>query len=449
MSSATDANGATDVAAHEAKPQPLDLTLVAAIREEVAAELTDLRRRDAADEEINEQDDAARAEPIIWQRLDQMARDRAQAGLPALDENVEALLVQRVRADLFGLGGFEEYLADPTIENIFVNGCDSVFVNRAGGVETERVAPIAESDQAVIQLVNRWASRLGRTERRFDVANPRLDLRLPGGYRLHAIMAVTQRPTVTIRCPSSGQIGLDELVELDTVSADMADFLAAAVRARCNIIIAGGTSTGKTTFLRALLREVPVTERIVVIEDTAELSLLRHSEKHENVVEMETRQANVEGVGEITMMDLTRECLRMSPDRVVVGEVRGAEALHMLKAMSQGNDGSMCTIHADSATSVLDRIRGYVAEGSAGIPMSVIDGFFGNAVDLVVHLRLLPEQRRRVVAEIVEVIRNDDDAVRHRPLYSDTAGDMASPANPPTPLLLDRLRLAGMEASPW
>lgn len=455
--SVVQSNGSTyhPVEPRLAGPAPgLDLQLVAAIREQTAVELSEARRRNrngpdgGETDQVDEADEAARAEAIIWQRLDLHARQCEATGRPQLPVEVEEAMVRRVKADLFGLGGFEDHLHDDTVENIFVNGCDRVFVSRAGAAGAEQVAPIADSDQALIQLINRWASRLGRTERRFDVANPRLDLRLPGGYRLHAIMEVTRRPTITIRCPARRRIELVDQVRYGTIDGPMASFLAAAVRARCNIIVAGGTGTGKTTLLRSLLFEVPSHERIITIEDTAELGLSNYDDHHPNIVEMETRQANIEGVGELTMMDLTRECLRMSPDRVVVGEVRGAEALYMLKAMSQGNDGSMCTVHADSARGVADRIRGYCAEGLHSIPMAVIDSFYRNAVDLVIHLRVLPD-RRRVVSSIIEVQKDNDDGIRYNELFAPDLHGPARPATPPSDTLYDRLRAAGLGVAPW
>jgi pilus assembly protein CpaF len=426
----------------------LDLALVAQIREETAAEITEARRKERTGSTVDEADEAARSEAIIWRRLDVHARRLEAESRPVLELDVEEAVFRRVRADLFGLGGFEEYLSDPTVENIYVNGCDRVFVSRSGATHPDRVPPIAESDQALIELINRWSSRLGRTERRFDVSNPRVDLRLPGGYRLHAIMEVTARPTITIRCPYHRQVRLVDQVQLGTIDAPLAEFLAAAVRSRCNIIVAGGTGTGKTTLLRSLLFEVPAHERIITIEDTAEIGLARFEDEHPNVVEMETRQANIEGVGELTMMDLTRECLRMSPDRVVVGEVRGAEALYMLKAMSQGNDGSMCTVHADSARGVADRVRGYCAEGLADIPMSVIDGFYRNAVHLVVHLKVLAD-KRRVVSSVVEVQKDSDEGVRYNDLFEPRLDRTAQPGTPPSDVLFERLRSGGLERNLW
>ena len=426
----------------------VDLSLVAELRERVANELSEARRADIGGDVVDDETERAKAEALIWRELDQLAQQRASAGEQPLTVDDEEAVFRRIRAELFGLGGFEDYLYDPTVENIFVNGCDRVFVQRSGQEVADAVPPIAESDQALIDLVNRWAARLGRTERRFDVSNPRLDLRLPGGFRLHAIMEVTQRPTITIRCPYHRRVGLRDLQQLGTLSTEMVDFLASAVRSRCNIIVAGGTGTGKTTLLRALLHQVPAHERIITIEDTAELGLAAFEEDHPNVVEMETRQANVEGVGELTMLELTRECLRMSPDRVVVGEVRGAEALYMLKAMSQGNDGSMCTVHADSAQGVADRVRGYCAEGHGSIPMSVIDSFYRNAVDLVVHLQVLSD-RRRVVGSIIEVEKSEGEGIRYNELFAPVPDSLARPDVPPTQRLLDRLRAFGYRGQPW
>lgn len=423
----------------------LDLALVGRVKNSVAAQLSEWRRTEAitVGMAIDDRDEVARAQAFIWSELDVLARERTAAGQPPLAEEAEEAVARRVRADLFGLGGLEELVFDPTVEDVFVNGCDRVFVARAGEDGAQPVGPVAESDDALIELVNRWAARLGRTERRFDVANPRVDLHLPGGFRMHAIMEVTQRPAITIRCPRHRHVGLDELISLGTIDMRLRAVLEAAVKARCNIIVAGGTSSGKTTMLRSLLFAIPSTERLVIIEDTSELGLSKFPDRHPNVVEMETRDANIEGVGAITMRDLTRDCLRMSPDRVIVGEVRGAEALYMLKAMSQGNDGSMCTVHADSARNVAARIRGYCAEG-ADLPVTVIDAFYRSAVDLVVHLRVLPD-RRRVVTSVVEVEKDEGEGVRHNELFSpdDTAPAVFSMR--PSDLLTERLVSAGLD----
>lgn len=429
----------------------LDLRLVAKVRGAVADRLSERRRRRSEDP-ANEpgavvpeaEQEAAEAEVMIWEELDRIGRETTREKLELMDPAVEQRVMERVWADLFGLGGFAPLLADETVEDIFVNGYDRVFVSRVGGGTFERVTDIAESDEALVEMINRWAARLGRTERRFDVANPRVNLKLEGGFRMHAIMEVTERPTITIRCPRHRTTTLTQLQAMGSIDERLAQFLSAAVRARCNIIVAGGTGSGKTTFLRALLFEVPAQDRIITIEDTTELGLASFPERHPNVVEMETREANLEGVGEISMMDLTREVLRMSPDRVVVGEVRGAEALYMLKAMSQGNDGSMCTVHADSARGVARRLRGYVAEGFANIPVAVTDSVFKAAVDLVLHLKVL-EDRRRVVASVVEVEKGFDDELRYGEIFAAPPGGMARFVGRPSEDLLARLRQVGLD----
>lgn len=429
-----------------AGPPALDLELVARVRDLVADELSE-RRRERSDAlgPADESVEAAWSEQRSWQVLGEVARGRMEHMEAPLPESVEQAVIERVVADLFGLGGFEPLVADPSVEDIFVNGADRVFVSRAGG-EVEPVDAVAESDDALIELVNRWASRLGRTERRFDMANPRVNLKLPGGFRLHAIMEVTDRPTITVRCPRHRGVTLAELAgeQLGTIDERLRDVLAAAVRARCNIIVSGGTGTGKTTFLRALLFEVPSHERIVIIEDTSELGLSAFPVRHPNVVEMETREANLEGVGAISMVDLTKEVLRMSPDRVVVGEVRGAEAISMLKAMGQGNDGSMCTIHADSAFGVAGRLRIYVAEGTAGLPVAAVDALTASAVDLLVHLKMV-EGRRRVVSSVVEIEKTPDNRLQYGELFAEGEGGLARIELPPTQRLLDRLVAAGLD----
>ena len=428
---------------------PLDQLLqwCAEVRSDVADSIAELDpilapgsgRPDTASE-------AARAEPIIWDHIDTLVTGLLREGVTSPSLADEDFVFKRVRAELFGLGGFEDYLFDPTVENVFVNGHDSVLISRSGADAPEAVPPIVESDTALIELVNRWAARLGRTERRFDMSNPQVDLRLPGGFRLHAIMEVSHRPCVTIRCPYNRRVALEDLAQLGTLDSPMVNFLRTAVKARLNIIVSGGTGTGKTTLLRALLHEVPPNERIITIEDTREIGLTEFPEEHPNVVELETRQANSEGVGGITMLELTRECLRMSPDRVVLGEVRGAEALYMLKAMSQGNDGSMCTLHSESAVGVVDRVRGYVAEGSTGLSTSVIDGFYRNAVDLVVQLRVLTD-RQRIVTSIVEVQRDNDSGVRHNELFVSTGDELARQQMNPSPRLMDRMAMSSERVS--
>ena len=377
-------------------------------------------------------------------QVEQEAIRREASGDDQLNYETRTQVVQRVLFEIFALGGFTPLLADPDIENIFVNGHDEVWISRSGTGGFESAPPVCLDDEVLKDLIADWARRYGQTARQFNTRNPRLDLRLPSGQRLHAIMGVTDRPTITIRCPAKKLIDLDALVRTGAVTSDMAVFLTSAVNARCNIIVAGGTSTGKTTLLRSLLLLASKDERLVVLEDTAELHLRRHLASR-NIVEMETRQANSDGVGEIGLLELTRECLRMSPDRVVVGEVRGAEAIYMLKAMGQGNDGSMCTVHAESVPGVLNRMRVYCAEGSAGLPIPVIDGLYGTAVDLVVHLRTLPD-RQRVVSAIAEVL---DEPGEHRFLFGPSQVGPGQMVDAPGPSTALAERLAQHDGYTW
>ena len=207
----------------------LDLRIVAEVKDAVAGVLSERRRQAAiAPDPASEEQEAAEAEVLIWEELNQLARRRTKEGKEPADSAVEQRIMERVRADLFGLGGFEPYLADDTVEDIFVNGCDRVFVTRVGGGRVDQVDEIAESDDALIELINRWAARKGRRERRFDVANPRLNLKLPGGFRMHAIMEVTERPTITIRCPRHRDVTLWGQQQLGTIDDRLAWCLNAA-----------------------------------------------------------------------------------------------------------------------------------------------------------------------------------------------------------------------------
>ena len=272
-----------------------------------------------------------------------------------VDPDEEQLLAQSVLDALFGMGDLQALIDNPAIENIDVNGCDRVWATFADG--SKRLMPaIADSDEEIVEMVRAAAGRFGLAERRFDLARPEVDLRLPDGSRLSALMAVSARPSVSIRRHRYGALTLSDLVELGTLTEGLASMLAAAVRARKNIVVSGAMNSGKTTLLRALAAEVPPRERIVTIEQALELGLEADLVRHPDMVALEARPANVEGEGLITVSDLVRRALRMNADRVIVGEVLGDEVLPMLNAMSQGRSGSMCTIHADSSAGVFRRI---------------------------------------------------------------------------------------------
>ncbi len=268
---------------------------------------------------------------------------------------------------LHGLARLQPLLDDPSIRDIHISGHKRVWLNLRDGTKV-RGPEVAESDEDLIDLIATAARRVGRSERRWDNAQPELNLQLPNGDRLHALMSVSGRPTVTVRRHDFDISRLDQLVAGGVCDDLLGSFLSAAVRARANLIVAGGTGTGKTTTLRCLINEIPADERLITIEDSLEIGLERFEDLHPDYESLEAREANTEGVGAFTMAELVRSALRMDPERVIVGEVRGAEVLPMLLAMSQGNDGSMCSIHADSSKGVFGRLADVRSDdaGAAG-----------------------------------------------------------------------------------
>ncbi len=305
-----------------------------------------------------------------------------QDPLPKLDERT---LVELVLAMLFGLGLLQVFIDDEMVENINVNGAETAFVTFANG-DKLCFGPIAENDDELVAMVRSAAARFGLSERRFDSAQPELDLSLPDGSRLSAVMAVTARPVINIRRHRLSDHSLDDLVALGTLDIDLARMLAAAVRAKRNILISGAMNSGKTTLLRALAAEISPMERIVTIEQALELGLDRQIERHPDSVAMESRLANTEGVGAIGMAQLVRRSLRMNASRVIVGEVLGDEVVPMLNAMSQGRSGSMATIHADDSAGVFRRLAAYAIQAPERLPLEATNLLIAGAVHLVVHL---------------------------------------------------------------
>jgi Flp pilus assembly CpaF family ATPase len=297
----------------------------------------------------------------------------------------EQRLAQSVLDALFGMGRLQSLIDDPDIENIDINGCDRVWATYADG--SKRMMPdVADSDEELIDLVRSAASRFGLSERRFDLARPELDLRLPDGSRLSALMAVVARPAVSIRRHRFSDLSLSDLRRLGSIDEGLESLLRSAVRARKNIVVSGAMNTGKTTLLRALASEIPPRERLVTIEQAFELGLDTSLHRHPDMVALEARQANMEGAGLISVADLVRRALRMNADRVIVGEVLGDEVLPMLNAMSQGRSGSMCSIHADSSAGVFRRIASYAVQAPERLPLEASNLLVAGAVHLVVHL---------------------------------------------------------------
>jgi Flp pilus assembly CpaF family ATPase len=306
-------------------------------------------------------------------------------------------------------------LEDDDISDIHIRGNKPLWVKKRNGERVE-LPPIVNTDGELIDLIRRIATRMGHREQRFDPSHPELNLQLPDGSRLFAAMEVTSHPTLIIRRHRFEISNLAQLVERELMDREVARFLAAAVRSKRNIIIAGGTGSGKTTLLRALMNEVPREERIITIEDAFELGIEHFENAHPDHDALQARTANMEGNGEITMVDLTRMALRMDPDRVVVGEVRGAEAFPMLLAMSQGNNGSMCTMHADSARTVFPKLLAYVAMSASGLTGDTVNMLIGSAVHLVVHISMVENTRR--VMSIHEVVDTDGISIVSNEVYS-------------------------------
>lgn len=329
-------------------------------------------------------------------------------GFDALPGQEDRQIIEQAIAQVLGLGRLEPLLEDDEISDIHVRGNRPVWVKMRSG-ERRELAPIVESDGELVDLIRRIASRKGHREQRFDPAHPELNLQLQDGSRLFAAMEVSSHPTLVIRRHRFDYSSLAQLVEMGTLQHDTARFLAASVRARLNIIIAGGTGSGKTTLLRALMNEIPRHERIVTIEDAYELGIEHFEDAHPDHDALQARSANAEGHGEISMSDLTKMALRMDPDRVMVGEVRGGEAFPMLLAMSQGNNGSMCTIHADSARSVFPKLLAYVSMASTGVPAETVNLLVGSAVHLVVHVQVL--NGVRCICSIHEVVSAEGNSI--------------------------------------
>lgn len=387
---------------------------------------------------------------LLGGAFSRLAKERLSAGQAPVSADDEHRLAQAVLA-MGGLGwAIEELRADDTVENIDINGPNDTFVQRSDGTTTRLDYPIARTNDELERWVRNAAARLGMSERRFDEGRPHLILRLPDGSRLFAIMSVCDGVHVSIRIHRHPKVDLAELEAAGMMSAPVRQFLAALVAARCNIIISGGTNAGKTTLLRALLNECPAAERLITIEDSYELGIDRLKDRHPNVVALEAREANVEGAGEITMRDLVHRALRMNPTRVCVGEVRGDEILPMLKAMTQGNNGSMCTIHADSSAGVFERLAMYAIEAPEHLEPRHTALQVAQALDFIVHIEHDDVAGgARFVSSIREVTGSHESGVETNEAFAPGPNGRASitGAHPLSQRSIERLRRVGWV--PW
>ncbi|HLC02872.1 MAG TPA: CpaF family protein [Anaerolineales bacterium] len=319
-----------------------------------------------------------------------------------------ARLLDWVLADILGYGPLEPLLNDETITEVMVNGAGKVYIERQGLIERTDVR--FEDEAHLLRIIDRIVSPLGR---RVDESSPMVDARLPNGYRVNATIPplALDGPSLTIRKFAKTPYTAQDLIANGTLTSPLVAFLKACVEARINIIISGGTGTGKTTLLNVVSAFIPPNERIVTIEDTAELQL-----KQEHVVRLEYRPPNVEGSGEVTIRQLVINALRMRPDRIVVGEARGGEALDMLQAMNTGHDGSLTTIHSNSPRDTLRRIETMVMMAGLDLPLKAIREQAASAIDLVVHLDRLRDGTRKVV-KIAEVQGMEGDSIVMQDLF--------------------------------
>lgn len=333
----------------------------------------------------------------------------------ALDPETREALTARIVRLATGLGPLEPLLADVAVDEVMVNGFGDVWVERRGRMERASAAFASEAE--LLHAIERVLAPLGR---RVDEASPMCDARLPDGSRVNVVVPplAVDGACMTIRRFRPHGFSLDDLVANATLPEEVALFLAECVRARAAVLVSGGTGSGKTTTLNALSGAIPEGERIVTIEDAAELAL-----RQEHVVRLEARPPNVEGRGEVTIRALVRNALRMRPDRIVVGEVRGGEALDMLSALTTGHEGSLTTVHASSAEEALRRIETLALMADVGLPHDAIRDQVGAAIELVVHQRRMPDGRREI-ASVDEVVRRAG-AVGTRELY--TAGHTGRP----------------------
>ena len=320
---------------------------------------------------------------------------------PLLDDGALASVVERVEARVGGLGPLEPLLADPAVTEVMVNGPDRVWVERRGRLER---VPLRLDEATITHLIERVVGPLGL---RVDRSAPLVDARLPDGSRVNAVVPplAVDGPCLTIRRFGARAVRLTE-----TCPIGVAQLLAWAVRARLNVLVSGGTGAGKTTLLNALAAEIPPGERVVTVEDAAELRL-----PGEHVVRLEARPANADGAGAVAVRDLVRNALRMRPDRIVVGEVRGPEALDMLQAMNTGHEGSLSTCHANSPVDALRRVETMVLTGTVALPLAAVREQVDAAVDLVVHVARRPDGSRRVT-EVAEVVDGAGGSARCRRL---------------------------------
>ena len=381
------------------------------------------------------------------QRTHLLIEQAIQKSGVGVNGSLKERLVKEVFEEVFGLGPVQPFLEDPQVSEIMINGAKRVYVEKPGIIYKTEVS--FANDQQVLNLIERVVRPLGR---RIDADHPAVDARLPDGSRFNAVIPLVaiDGPSVTIRKFSRERLTVEKLIEFGSLTVAVAEFLQACVVARLNIVISGGTGSGKTTLLNILSGYIPERERIVTIEDAAELQL-----HQEHVVRLETKPPDLEGKGEVRIRDLVRNALRMRPDRIVVGECRGGEALDMLQAMNTGHDGSLTTIHANTPRDALSRLETLALMAGMDLPLRIVREQIASAVDLIIQVSRLRDGSRKVT-QVTEVVGMEGDTIVLTDIFkftesgSDKDGKVLGELKPTgmRPLFINRLELAGFKLRP-
>lgn len=343
----------------------------------------------------------------LEEKIEDIVAQKLQGLYCSIDQRVS--IVQQVYSSIRGFGLLDSIMRDDTITEVMINGPENVFIEQKGRLF--KLDKQFESQRRLEDIIQRIVGLAGRE---VNQANPICDTRLPDGSRVNVVLPPIALcgPTLTIRKFSKTPMTIEKLIQYGSITQEIADKLQLLVKAKYNIFISGGTGSGKTTFLNALSNYIPKDERVITIEDSAELQITGV----ENLVSLETRNANTSGAGQITIRDLIKSSLRMRPERIVVGEVRGGEALDMLQAMNTGHDGSLSTGHANSTQDMLSRLETMVLQGAAGLPLEAIRQQIASAVDIIIHLSRLRDKSRKTM-EITEVVGYEDGKIILNPLY--------------------------------
>lgn len=343
----------------------------------------------------------------LEERIDQIVSDRLKDLYCSIETKVN--ISQQVYSSIRGFGILDSIMSDDSITEVMINGPDNIFIEKNGRLT--RLDKKFESQRRLEDVIQRIVGLAGRE---VNQANPICDTRLPDGSRVNVVLPPIALcgPTITIRKFSKDPMTIQKLIEYGSLTQEIADKLELLVKAKYNIFISGGTGSGKTTFLNALSNYIPKDERVITIEDSAELQITGV----DNLVSLETRNANAAGAGQVTIRDLIKSSLRMRPERIVVGEVRGGEALDMLQAMNTGHEGSLSTGHANSTTDMLSRLETMVLQGADGLPLEAIKQQIASAVDIIIQLSRLRDKSRKTM-EITEVVGIKDGEIVLNPLY--------------------------------